>query len=145
MRCFVRKKKLMFFFPPEKPQMSPGRWCPDVSDKERRASSNLWGAAMKERRAWTTATATATATTATPITAPPSPLPSLRRLSRRCAVIAIAVPPPSLPSLRPIAVPPLLRCHHNRCAATASAVVARPHTGLPSACQRCICLTSVRR
>jgi hypothetical protein len=56
----------------------------------------------------------------------PSPLPSLHRLSRRCAVIAIAVPPPSLPSLRPIAAPPLLRCHHNRCAATASAIVARP-------------------
>jgi hypothetical protein len=30
-------------------------------------------------------------------------LPSLYRLSRRCAVIAIAAPPPSLPSLRPIA------------------------------------------
>jgi hypothetical protein len=92
---------------------------PDVSDKERRASSNLWGAAdvasdkeegvpsgaadeqphAKRGGRWTTATATAT--TATPITAPPSPLPSLRRLSRRCAVIAVAAPPPSLPSLRP--------------------------------------------
>jgi hypothetical protein len=65
-----------------------------------------------------------------PPLSPPSlcrhPLPSLRRLSHRCTVIAIAAPPPSLPSLRPIAAPPLLRCHHNRCAATASAVVALP-------------------
>jgi hypothetical protein len=61
---------------------------------------------------WTSAAA---ATTATPIAAPP--LPSLRHhlLCHRCA-----------PSLRPIAAPPSLRCHHNRCAATASAVVTRP-------------------
>ncbi len=68
----------------------------------------------------------ATATTATPITAPPSPLPSLHHLSRRCAVIAIAAPSPSLPLLRPIAAPPLLRCHHNCCVATTSVVIARP-------------------
>ena len=62
-------------------------------------------------------TSAAAATTATPIAAPPSPLLSLRRhlLCHRCA-----------PSLRPIAALPSLRCHHNRCAATASAVVARP-------------------
>ena len=24
---FCPKKKLMFFFPPEKPEMSPGGWC----------------------------------------------------------------------------------------------------------------------
>jgi hypothetical protein len=52
------------------------------------------------------------------VTAPPKL--SLRRHRHRCA----ATPPPFLPSLRPIAAPPLLRCHHNRCAATASAVVA---------------------
>ncbi len=75
-------------------------------------------------------TSAAAATTATPIAAPPSLLPSLRRRSRLCAAIAIAAPPPSLPSLRPIAAPhhspPSLHCHHNRCAATASAVIARP-------------------
>ena len=27
MRCFVRKKKVMFFFPPEKPKMFAGRRC----------------------------------------------------------------------------------------------------------------------
>ncbi len=75
-------------------------------------------------------TTTAAATT----TAPPSPLPSLNRPSHRCAVIAIAALPlslpsalpPFLPSLCPIAAPPLLRCHHNRCAATTSAVIPRP-------------------
>ena len=62
---------------------------------------------------------------------------------RHCVAVAVAVavpPSPSLrrhllchrcaPSLCPIAAPhrspPSLRCHHNRCAATASAVVARP-------------------
>jgi hypothetical protein len=60
-------------------------------------------------------------------------LPSLRRLSRCCAVIAVAAPSPSLPSLRLIAViaalPPqeLLRSHRlrRRCATTTGTPVSQ--------------------
>ncbi len=57
----------------------------------------------------------AATTTATPIAAPPSPLPSLRHLSCRCAAIAVAVPPL-----------PLLHCHCHCCAAIAVAVLPSP-------------------
>ena len=73
-----------------------------------------------------------------------SPMTELPRTESSAKTVGMASPTPSLPSLRPIAAPPLLRCHHNRCAALPLPSLRdhNKHTGLPSARQQCLCLPS---